>query len=184
MYSQHCGPEGQLWFCWLGRGLAGWATLLRHCGQLVLALSCELNSDLHYLCSIWGPADGSSTTWEPYRRSEENKIKKGECQRTDTFKFVVLKKTLESSWDSKINSVNPKGNQPWIFIGRTDAEAEAPILWSPDAKSQLIGKTLMLGKIEGKRRSGWQRMRWLYDITKSMDMNLGELQEIMRDREA
>ena len=63
--------------------------------------------------------------------------------------------TLESSLDSKDNKpVNPRGNQPWIFIGRTDTEAEAPIIWPPDAKSQLTGKTLMLGKIEGKRKRG------------------------------
>ena len=60
---------------------------------------------------------------------------------------------LESPLDSKeIKPVNPKGNQPCIFIGRTDAEAEAPVLWPPDAKSRLTGKTLMLGKIEGRRR--------------------------------
>ena len=64
---------------------------------------------------------------------------------------MVLEKTLESPLDSKeINTVNPKGNQPRIFIGRIDAEAEAPILWPPDAKSQLTEKTLMLGKIEDK----------------------------------
>ena len=56
-----------------------------------------------------------------------------------------------------------------MFIGRTDAAAEAPILWPPDVKSQLVGKDLMLGKIEGKRRRGRQRMRWLNSITNSMD---------------
>ena len=101
------------------------------------------------------------------------------------FWIVVLEKTLESSLDFReIKPVNHKGNQPWIFIERTDAEAEAPIFWPPDAKSQLIGKkTLMLGKIEGGRRRGWQRMRWL-DITHSMDMSLNEIQEIVKDREA
>ena len=70
------------------------------------------------------------------------------------FWTVVLEKTIESPLDSKIKPVNPKGNQSWIFIGRTGAEAEAPILWPPDVKSQLIRKDLTLGKIEGKRKKG------------------------------
>ena len=73
------------------------------------------------------------------------------------FQTVVLEKTFESPMDSKIKPVNPKGNQPWIFIGKTDAEIEAPILWPLDAKSWLTGKDLVLGKIEGRRR-GWQRV--------------------------
>ena len=71
-----------------------------------------------------------------------------------------------------------------MFIGGTDAEAEAPILWPPDAKSQLIGKDLMLGKIEGRRRRGQQRMRWFNSITDSMNMNLSKFLEIGKDREA
>ena len=85
------------------------------------------------------------------------------------FWTVVLEKTLESPLDcKKIPPVHPKGNQSWIFIGRTDAEAEAPILWPPDTTDSLE-KTLILGKIEGKRRRGQQRMRWLDGITNSMD---------------
>ena len=97
--------------------------------------------------------------------------KEGWALKNWCFQTVVLEKTLENPLDCKeIKSVNPKGNQPWIFIGRTDAEAEAPIFWPPDAKSQFSGKDL--GMTEGRRRRVWQRMRWLDGITDSIDMSL------------
>ena len=111
-------------------------------------------------------------------------IKKDERWRPDAFELPQSEKTLENPLDSKeIKPVHPKGNQPWIFIGRTDAETQAPMLWPRDAKSSLK-KTLMLGKIKGKRRRGWQRMRWLDGITDSMDMNLSKVREIVKEREA
>ena len=94
----------------------------------------------------------------------------------------MLEKTLGSPLDSKTKTVNPKRNQHCIFIGRTDAEA--PILWPPNGKSQLMEKTLMLGKIEGRRRKGKQRMKWLDNNTDSMDTSLSKLWEIVKDRKA
>ena len=111
--------------------------------------------------------------------------KEGWAWKNWCFQILVLEKTLKSPLDSKeIKQVNPKGNQPWILIGRTDSDVKLQssgyLMWRVDS----LEKTLMLGKTEDKGKRWWQRMRWLDSITDSMDMNFSKLQEIVKNREA
>ena len=122
----------------------------------------------------------SSHVWMWELDHKESWVPKDWC-----FWTVVLEKTLESLLDSKqIKPVNPKRNPSWILVGRTDIEAEASNLWPPMWKADSLEKMLILGKTEGRRRRGRQRMKKLDNITNSKNMSLSKLQEIVKDKEA
>ena len=110
-------------------------------------------------------------------------LKKVEHWRSEAFELWCWRRLLSPLDSKEIKPVNPEGSQPWIFIGRTDDEAEAPVFWPPDGKSWLIGKDPDAGK-DWEQEKGWQRMKWLDSITDSMDVSLSKLQDIVKDREA
>ena len=111
-------------------------------------------------------------------------LKKAECRRINAFELWCWRRLLRVPLDCKENEpVNPK-DQFWIFIRRTDAEAAALVLWPPDAKCWLIGNDPDAAKDWRQKKSGWQRIRWLGDITNSMHMSLSKFWELVKDRKS
>ena len=124
-------------------------------GIKIAGRNISITADIQMTLPLWKKAKKNQRASQ-WKRKESEKV---------GLKLNIQKTKIMASNPNGIQPVNPKGDQYWIFIGKTDAEDEAPILWLPDVKNWLIKKTLMLEKIEGRRRKGQQRKRWLDDIT-------------------
>ena len=190
--SQQIGRENAevvTYFLFLGSKITGW--WLQPWNQKAIASWQEsynksrqcVEKQRHYSANK-GPYSQGYGLPSGHIRLQELDSKEGRAPMNWHLWIVMLEKTPESPLDNKeIKPANLKGNPPWIFVGKTDAEAEVLVFWSSDVNSQLIGKVPDAGKDWGQKEKRVSEVRWLDGITDAVDMNLGKLQEMVRDRE-